>query len=61
MEFPRYMFRSPGLYIRPGGSYDSRIAESAQDRDALVAAGWHDTVDAAADAEATAKPAKAAK
>jgi hypothetical protein len=55
MEFPRFVFISPGKNKCGGGTYDHEVVEDQANYDAALAAGYFATVPEAVDA-ANAQP-----
>lgn len=54
MEFPTIVYKVPGKYKAPGGkgrTYDYCGAQDQKEFDALIAAGWFETIAAAQDAQ----------
>jgi hypothetical protein len=50
MDFPRFVFRSPGSLVVDGGDVSQSLCEDNKQRTALLADGWHDSIpDALAD------------
>jgi hypothetical protein len=58
LEFPRYVFKSPGdvRYGLTEGSYGSQIAESQDEFDALLKAGWSEGIEEAVEASKVVAP-----
>ncbi len=44
MDFPRFVFKSPGEIRLPNGSYDQKITEEEGEYEALIKEGWSPTV-----------------
>jgi len=65
MEYPRFVYISPGLNKFPGGSFDCELVHDAIEQKAALDAGFSDTVPEALEAYKLAKeavkPVEAAK
>jgi hypothetical protein len=57
MEYPRFVFISPGLNKCPGGSFDCELVHDALEQKAALDAGFSDTVPEALEAYKVAKEA----
>jgi hypothetical protein len=61
MDFPRYVFKSPGAVRIPEGSYDLELVVDQEGYDKHVKAGWNETILGAVEAGKTQKAEKAPK
>lgn len=48
MNYPKALFRAPGEEVIEGHRVTSRVVKTADEHEAALADGWHETVDAAA-------------
>lgn len=61
MEYPALMYRCPGAYGRPGGTYSNMGVNSEDEAIAAIEAGWYETLPEAIEAhDKTPSPAMAA-
>ena len=56
MDFPRYVFKSPGENRIPEGSYDCELVDGQEGFDKLIKAGWNETILGAVEASKAEKP-----
>jgi hypothetical protein len=49
MDFPRLVFKVPGPYQLPGGSYDHKLVETAEEWAEAIRGDWYDSVPNAKD------------
>lgn len=50
MDFPRFVYLSPGKTLCQGGSFDGELVKNQDDHDAAIEAGYSDTVPEALEA-----------
>lgn len=58
-EWPQMLYRVPGPHIIEGTGYALHLVHSADERDAAMGDGWHETTDAASTPVAQPAPAAA--